>query len=46
MLGYFKWERVQEIVGDMLQPTDYYPERYSVKSFPSAEQISRIGNDL
>jgi Protein of unknown function (DUF1444) len=36
------WERVAEIVGELLEPVDVYPERYRVRSFPNDEQIAAI----
>jgi len=42
-LGYFKWDKVAEVMGDIMEKTDYYPVRYRVKEFPSGEQIGRMG---
>lgn len=38
------WDRVAEIVGDLLEPTEMYPVRYRVRGFPDAAQLARIGN--
>jgi hypothetical protein len=37
------FERVQEITGDLMQPTGTYPERYRVLEFPTEEQLAAIG---
>jgi hypothetical protein len=37
------WEKVQQIVGDLLQPQGIYPERYLVAEFPSPQQLQQIG---
>ena len=37
------WERVRQIVGDLLEPQGIYPERYLVKKFPSPQQLAQIG---
>jgi hypothetical protein len=40
-------EDVRKIVGDLLSESpDYYPLRYSVNGFPTAEQLQRIGDHL
>ncbi len=36
------WERVEEIVGDLLEPLDIYPKRHRVRCFPTEEQIEAI----
>ena len=39
-----EWDRVAEIVGDLLVADDsYYPVRYRVKEFPTQEQLDAIG---
>ena len=40
------WDRVQEVVGDLLEETDLYPARYRVRAFPSDEQLAAIGNEM
>lgn len=37
------FERVQEITGDLMQPTGSYPERYRVTDFPTSQQLEAIG---
>jgi len=38
------WEHVASIVGDLMLPDEsYYPLRYRVRNFPSADQIAEIG---
>jgi len=36
------WDRVEEIVGDLLEPLGIYPERHRARDFPSEEQIKSI----
>ncbi len=36
------WERVLSVAGDLLTPTEYWPERFHVRSFPTDEQLERI----
>jgi hypothetical protein len=40
------WDRVQQVVGDLLEETDLYPVRYRVRGFPTDEQLVAIGNEL
>jgi hypothetical protein len=40
-----KWQRVREIVGDLMEPLDLYPERYRVRRFPSVEQLASINEE-
>lgn len=40
------WEKVQEIVGNLMEETDLYPVRYRVREFPTAEQLEAIGHYL
>lgn len=40
------WEKVVEIVGDMMTPLGIYPERYRVEGFPTADQLAAMGNEL
>jgi hypothetical protein len=37
------FQRVQDVVGDLMRPVGTYPERYRVLEFPSAEQLAAIG---
>jgi hypothetical protein len=37
------FDRVREVVGDLMQPLGTYPERYRVMEFPSDEQLKEIG---
>ena len=37
------WQRVREVVGDLMQPMGVYPERYRVEAFPTAPQLAAIG---
>lgn len=36
------WDQLEAVVGDLLEPTDYYPARYRVTSFPAPDQWSRL----
>lgn len=36
------WETVAAVAGDLLVPTDYWPERFRVRSFPTDEQLERM----
>jgi hypothetical protein len=38
------WDHVRDIVGDLMEPTDEYPPRYRVRSFPDEAMLARIGN--
>lgn len=37
------FDRVRDVVGDLMQPLGYYPERYRVREFPSDSQLAQIG---
>ena len=37
-----QWDRVCQVVGHLMERTDFYPERYRVKEFPSQEQLAAI----
>lgn len=37
------WDRVWDIVGDLMEKTGWYPVRYRVREFPTAEQLKAIG---
>jgi hypothetical protein len=37
------WQRVREVVGDLMQPLGMYPERYRVSEFPTEQQLAAIG---
>jgi hypothetical protein len=40
-----EWDRVREVVGDLMEPLGFYPERYRVRSFPTSEQLREIMGD-
>ena len=40
-----EWDRVREVVGDLMEPVGVYPERYRVRSFPNPDQIEAIKGD-
>jgi len=37
-----RWERVLSVAGDILTPTEYWPERFRVRGFPTDEQLERM----
>jgi hypothetical protein len=37
-----RWERAEEIVGDLMKPVDIYPPRYRVEAFPTPEQLAAL----
>jgi hypothetical protein len=37
------WQKVRDVVGDLMQPLGVYPERYRVNKFPTAQQLAAIG---
>jgi len=39
MVGMYTWDSVQKAVGDLMQPTDFFPTRYHVNSYPDAGQM-------
>jgi len=36
------WDQMEAVVGDLVEPTDNYPPRYAVNSFPTPEQMGRL----
>ncbi|MFG0297964.1 MAG: DUF1444 family protein [Maioricimonas sp. JB045] len=36
------WDFVQQVVGDLMVPTDAYPQRFRVREFPSEHQLAEI----
>ena len=36
------WDEAERVVGDLLQPTDYYPARFRVESFPTEAQLAAM----
>ena len=41
-----EWEKVVEVVGDLMEAVDIYPPRFRVRAFPSEEQLAAMGNML
>ncbi|TWT38781.1 DUF1444 family protein [Blastopirellula retiformator] len=39
------WDKVESIVGDLMEDLETYPPRYRVSEFPSAEQLEKLGHD-
>ena len=40
------WERVREVVGDLLEPTELYPARFRVREFPDEAALAEIGTEV
>lgn len=40
-----RWDDVCSVMGDLMQPTKFYPERYQVVQFPSEEQLAQLPSD-
>ena len=40
-----EWDRAVEVVGDLMEPLDIYPERFRVSEFPTDEQLAAMGAD-
>jgi hypothetical protein len=40
-----EWDKVREVVGDLMEPQETYPERYLVREFPSAEQLAEMESE-
>lgn len=38
-LGIVSWKKVMDVVGDLLEPTEYVPVRYRLRQFPSKQQL-------
>jgi hypothetical protein len=38
-----EWNRVVEVAGDLMEPTEDYPRRYRVREFPGAADLEAIG---
>jgi hypothetical protein len=45
VLGTAPWERVVEVCGDLMEPTDCYPERWRVGDFPTQAQLDAMELD-
>jgi hypothetical protein len=43
VVGNADWEHVCEVVGHRMQPTDDYPPRFLVESFPTEDELQRLG---
>lgn len=41
--AYADWDRVCDAVGDLLEPTDEYPQRYRARDFPTAAVLQSLG---
>jgi len=37
------WDRVREVAGEWMEPTEHYPPRYKVRGFPDEAAIEAIG---
>lgn len=40
-----RWERAEEILGNLLEPLDIYPERHRASDFPGENQIAELKAD-
>ena len=38
-----EWQKVVDVVGDLMEPLDIYPPRYRVREFPSEKQLAAMG---
>jgi uncharacterized protein YtpQ (UPF0354 family) len=45
LAAFAAWDRVQEVVGDLMTPVGLYPERFRVDQFPTDKQLEAIGFD-
>lgn len=45
MVASASWDRVQEVVGNLMTDTNFYPPRFFVQSFPNAAELAALGND-
>ena len=43
-LAMVEWQKVVDVVGDLMEPLDIYPPRYRVREFPSDEQLAAMGS--
>ena len=41
----YDWERVVQVLGDLMDPLDVYPERYLIQEFPSDAQFAALGEE-
>jgi hypothetical protein len=37
------WEKAQQVVGRLMQPTDYYPVRVHITEYPTAAELEELG---
>jgi len=37
------WERVREVCGHLMQPRNWYPERFFVEDYPTPQELSEMG---
>ncbi len=44
--GWLVEHQVERIVGHLMKPTDMFPPRYHVTTFPNPEQLRAIGDTL
>jgi hypothetical protein len=38
-----RWERVQQLVGRLMEPSENYPVRFLVQSFPADSELEVLG---
>jgi len=45
VLGMAPWQRVVDVAGELMQPTDHYPPRRRIQEFPTQEQLDALKLD-
>ena len=45
VVAFGTWEKVREVLGHLMEPTEAYPPRWHVTEFPNQEQSETIGNE-
>ena len=40
------WDRAVEIVGHLMKPMGFYPERFHVAEYPTDEQLRAMGAEV
>jgi hypothetical protein len=39
---YADWDRVCEVLGDLMEPVGMYPERYRVEDYPYGHELEKL----
>lgn len=37
-----EWDEAMQVIGDLVEPTDHYPQRFLVESFPTDKQLAAM----